>query len=381
MKQLMMMSMLVILAACGGGKKDANATLTDKKLELDKLRKEKETVAAQITKLEEEINKLDPAAAAESSKKLVAVTVIQPEDFAHYIDLQGRISTENVYIVTPRGMGGQVKSVHVKLGDRVRQGQLLLKLDDAVVRQQMAQLKTQLDYARDLYNRQQAVWKEGIGTEVQVLNAKNAVENLEKQMSLLNEQMAMTNVYAPASGVAETVNIRVGELFNGNPAAGITIINPSSLKAVVDVPENYSSKVKKGMDVIIDVPDISKRINSKITLVSETIGQTTRSFIAESKIASDPALKPNQVAIIRILDHASKNAMVIPVATIQTDEKGKFVYVLDTQNGKTVAKKKPVVVGELYEDKIEIRQGLQANDQLITQGFQGLYEGQLITTK
>jgi RND family efflux transporter MFP subunit len=267
------------------------------------------------------------------------------------------------------------------LGDRVRQGQLLLKLDDAVVRQQMAQLKTQMDYARDLYNRQQAVWKEGIGTEVQVLNAKNAVENLEKQMSLLNEQMAMTNVYAPASGVAETVNIRVGELFNGNPAAGITIINPSSLKAVVDVPENYSSKVKKGMDVIIDVPDISKRINSKITLVSETIGQTTRSFIAESKIAADPSLKPNQVAIIRILDHASKNAMVIPVATIQTDEKGKFVYVLDTQNGKTVAKKKPVVVGELYEDKIEIRQGLQANDQLITQGFQGLYEGQLITTK
>jgi multidrug efflux pump subunit AcrA (membrane-fusion protein) len=135
------------------------------------------------------------------------------------------------------------------------------------------------------------------------------------------------------------------------------------------------------MDVIIDVPDISKRINSKITLVSETIGQTTRSFIAESKIAADPSLKPNQVAIIRILDHASKNAMVIPVATIQTDEKGKFVYVLDTQNGKTVAKKKPVVVGELYEDKIEIRQGLQANDQLITQGFQGLYEGQLITTK
>jgi len=376
-----MMSMLVILAACGGGKKDANAILTDKKLELEKLRKEKETVASKITKLEEEINKLDPAAAAEASKKLVAVAILQPKDFAHYIDLQGRISTENVYIVTPRGMGGQVKSVHVKLGDRVRQGQLLLKLDDAVVRQQMAQLKTQMDYARDLYNRQQAVWKEGIGTEVQVLNAKNAVENLEKQMSLLNEQMAMTNVYAPASGVAETVNIRVGELFNGNPAAGITIINPSSLKAVVDVPENYSSKVKKGMDVIIDVPDISKRINSKITLVSETIGQTTRSFIAESKIAADPSLKPNQVAIIRILDHASKNAMVIPVATIQTDEKGKFVYVLDTQNGKTVAKKKPVVVGELYEDKIEIRQGLQANDQLITQGFQGLYEGQLITTK
>lgn len=381
MKQLIMMFMLVVLAACGGGKKDASATLNDKKLELESLRKEKEAVTDKIAKLEDEINKLDPASAAEASKKLVAVTALQPQDFAHYIDLQGRISTENVYVVTPRGMGGQVKAVYVKQGDRVKQGQLLLKLDDAVVRQQMAQLKTQLDYARDLYNRQQAVWKEGIGTEVQVLNARNAVENLEKQQSLLNEQLAMSSVYAQASGVAETVNIRVGETFTGNPAAGITIVNPSQLKAVVDVPENYASKVKKGMEVIVDVPDLQKRINARITLVSELIGQTNRSFTAESKIPADPLLKPNQIAIIRILDHSSKNAIVVPVATVQSDEKGKFVYVMDMQNGKAVAKKKNVVVGELYEDRIEIRQGLQANDQLITQGFQGLYEGQLITTK
>lgn len=381
MKQLIMMFMLVVLAACGGGKKDASATLNDKKLELESLRKEKEAVTDKIAKLEDEINKLDPVSAAEASKKLVAVTALQPQDFAHYIDLQGRISTENVYVVTPRGMGGQVKAVYVKQGDRVKQGQLLLKLDDAVVRQQMAQLKTQLDYARDLYNRQQAVWKEGIGTEVQVLNARNAVENLEKQQNLLNEQLAMSNVYAQASGVAETVNIRVGETFTGNPAAGITIVNPSQLKAVVDVPENYASKVKKGMEVIVDVPDLQKRINARITLVSELIGQTNRSFTAESKIPADPLLKPNQIAIIRILDHSSKNAIVVPVATVQSDEKGKFVYVMDMQNGKAVAKKKNVVVGELYEDRIEIRQGLQANDQLITQGFQGLYEGQLITTK
>ena len=245
----------------------------------------------------------------------------------------------------------------------------------------MAQLRTQLDYARDLYKRQQAVWKEGIGTEVQVLNAKNAVENLEKQMSVLNEQLSMTNVYARVSGVAEAVNIRVGETFTGNPATGITIVNPSALKAVVEVPENYAAKVTRGMEVVIDIPDLNKRINSRISLVSETIGQTTRSFTAESRIPADPLMKPNQVAIIRILDHASKNAIVVPAATIQTDEKGKFVYVMMMENGKAVARKKPVSIGELYEDKVEVRNGLQANDQLITQGFQGLYEGQLITTK
>lgn len=381
MKQLLLIAMMAFLAACGGGRKDGNARLNDMKLELEKLKKERETVGDKILKLEEEIQKADPSAAAEANKKLVAITALQPEDFEHYIDLQGRIATENIYYVTPRGMGGQVKAVYVKQGDRVRQGQLLLKLDDAVVRQQMAQLRTQLDYAKDLYNRQQAVWKEGIGTEVQVLNARNAVENLEKQMQILNEQLAMTNVYAQVSGVAEAVNIRVGETFTGNPAAGITIVNPSALKAVVDVPENYASKVKKGMDVIIDIPDLGKRFNSKISLISETIGQTTRSFVAESKINADPLLKPNQIAVVRILDHASKNTIVIPVATVQSDEKGKFVYVMVTENGKPVAKKKAVVIGELYDDKVEVRQGLQANDQLITQGFQGLYEGQLLTTK
>jgi membrane fusion protein, multidrug efflux system len=381
MKRMVVISMFAFLAACSAGKKDENAKLTEMKTELEKLKKEREAVSEKILKLEEQVNKVDPAAAAEANKKLVAITVLQPQDFAHYIDLQGRISTENIYYVTPRGMGGQVRSVLVKQGDKVRQGQLLLKLDDAVVQQQLSQVKTQLDYARDLYNRQQAVWKEGIGTEVQVLNAKNAVENLERQMSLLNEQLTMTNVYAQVSGVAETVSIRVGETFTGNPVAGITIVNPSALKAVVDVPENYASKVKKGMAVIVDVPDLNKKINTTISLVSEVIGQTTRSFVAECKIPSDENLKPNQIAIVRILDHASKNSIVVPVATIQTDEKGKFVYVMGTENGKAVVMKKQVIIGELYDDKVEIKEGLQANDQLITQGFQGLYEGQLITTK
>jgi RND family efflux transporter MFP subunit len=381
MKRLILLSTLFLLAACGTSKKEGNAQLTDMKVELEKLRKEREGVSEKIQKLEQQLAKIDPAANVEANAKLVQITSLQPEDFAHYIDLQGRIATENIYFVTPRGMGGQVRAVYVKQGDNIKKGQLLLKLDDAVTRQQMAQLRTQLDYARDLYNRQQAVWKEGIGTEVQVLNAKNAVENLEKQMSILNEQAAMSNVYAQASGIAETVNIRVGETFTGNPATGITIVNPSALKAIVEIPENYASKVRKGMDVVVEIPDLGKSFNSKITLISELIGQTNRSFSAETKVPSDPQMKPNQIAIVRILDHASKGAMVIPVATIQTDEKGKFVYVMVNENGKMIARKKPINVGELYNDKVEVKQGLSSNDQLITLGFQGLYEGQLITTK
>lgn len=381
MKQIVVVGTLLLLAACTAGRKENNGQLTDLRTELEGLKKQRDGINEKITKLEEQILKADPNAVAEENAKLVEVTAIQPKDFEHFIDLQGRISTENIFYVTPRGMGGQVKAIYVRQGDRVRKGQLLIKLDDAVIRQQMSSLKTQLDYAQDLYNRQQNVWKEGIGTEVQVLTAKNQVQSLEKQMSLLQEQLSMTNVYAQVSGVAENVDIRVGEQFTGNPAAGITIVNPSSLKAVVDIPENYISKVQKGVPVVIGLPDLGKEYRSNISLVSEVIGQNTRSFTAEAKIPGDPSLKPNLVAIVKILDHAAKDAIVVPVGTIQTDEKGKFVFVLEEQNGKQIARKKPVNIGELYNENVEIKTGLAVNEKLITGGYQGLYDGQVVTLK
>ena len=380
MKKVLIIVSLAVLASCGSDNKAKEGSLNDLKAQLEGLKKERSTLDGKIASIEDEIKKLDTSMSADVAK-LVEVTSITLQNFEHFIDLQGKVATENIYYVTPRGMGGQVKEIFVKQGDNVRKGQLLIKLDDAIIRQQMATLQNQLNYAKDLYARQQNVWKEGIGTEVQVLNSKNAVENLEKQMDLLKEQQSMTNVYAQVSGVAETVNIRVGEQFNGNPMAGITIVNPSSLKAVVDIPENYLSKVTKGMPVLVELPDLQKSFRSTISLVSETIGITTRSFVAETKIPSDPMIKPNQIAIVKILDHSTKNAVVVPLETLQTDEKGKFVFVMEEANGKKIAKKKPVNIGELYDEFVEIKTGLTANEKLITKGFQGLYDGQVIATK
>jgi RND family efflux transporter MFP subunit len=381
MKKILTISAIFFLAACGGGSKNGSSGLAEMKAELESLRKQKDDISAKITALEKQVLKADPSAAAAENAKLVAITPVKLQDFEHYIDLQGRISTENMYYVTPRGMGGQVKAIYVKQGDKVSKGKLLLKLDDAVIRQQMSSLRTQLNFAKDIYERQQNVWKEGIGTEVQVLNAKNNVESLERQMDVLNEQLLMTSVYAQASGIAEEVNIRIGEQFTGNPAAGITIINPSNLKAVVEIPENYIAKIQKGMPVVIEVLDLNKTIKSNISLISELIGQNTRSFTAEAKIPSDPALKPNEIVVVKILDHSSKDAIVAPIATIQSDEKGKFVFEEEMKDGKLIARKKPVTIGDLYDEMVEVRTGLNVDDKLITQGFQGLYDGQLIINK
>ena len=375
MKHFLILCSIILLAACSGNKEE-KGELSVKKSELEKLTKERDAISAKITALEIEISKHDTA--ANEKMKLVEIQTLTKQNFSHYIELQGKISTENIYYVTPRGMGGQVKELFVKLGDKVKKGQLLMKLEDGIVQQNIKQVENQLSFAKNIFSRQENLWKDGIGTEIQFLSAKNNVESLEKQLNIVKEQLSTTNVISEVSGIVDNVTIRVGETFVGSPMAGITIVNPTSMKAMVDVPENYVSKVRKGMPVIVTVPDINQSFNSQISLISESINVTSRSFIAESKLPSSAIIKPNQVAIIKLLDHESKNTIVVPVETVQTDEKGKFVYILSEENGKTIARKKSIQIGEFYDELIEVKSGLDAGDKIVSKGFQGLYEGQLI---
>jgi len=280
-------------------------------------------------------------------------------------------------------MGGQITAIYVKEGDPVRKGQLLLKTDDAIIRQQIEQAKIQQSYVKDIYARRKNLWDQNIGSEVEVITAKSNVDNAEKQLNLLNEQLQMSNVYSEVAGIVESVTIRVGETFSGASAAnaGISIVNKNNLKSSVEIPENYLGKVKVGTPVIVEVPDAGKKFQASVTRVSQLISSNSRSFTTETKLPNDPALKPNQLALVKIQDYSVANTLVVPLATIQTDEKGKYVFVQADEKGKKVARKRQIQVGDIYGENIEVKQGLNEGDQLISQGFQSLYDGQLITTE
>jgi RND family efflux transporter MFP subunit len=379
-------AVVVLVAACGASSSSEgkNKELEQKKEKLEELKKEQTKVNDQIASLEKEIAKLDTSAAKTEKPKLVVLSNVQPASFNHYIDLQGKVDADNQAWVTPRGQGGQVRAIYVKQGDRVRKGQLLVKLDDAVQRQQIEQANVQLNLAKDLYNRRKNLWDQKIGTEVELLQAKTNVENLQKQIDLLKENLDMTNVYAEIGGVADQVTLKVGEFFAPASASqlGIRIVNNNNLKVTANVPEAYQSKVKVGNNIVINLPeDNNKTLNAKVTVAGSVIDPNTRSFYIEARIPANAGLRPGQVAMVRIQDYAAANAITIPVNTIQNDEKGKFVMVAATENGKKVAKKRPVDVGLLYGDKLEVKNGLQAGDVLITDGFQGLYDGQPIITE
>jgi len=212
-----------------------------------------------------------------------------------------------------------------------------------------------------------------------VITAKNNVDAINKQIATMNETWNTSLVYAPVSGIADEVNVKAGETFTG--VNQIKIINNNNLKMVTEVPENYIARVRKGDKVIVSVPESGKdSIPSVISMVSASINPTTRSFITEAKLPSDPFLKPNQLATLRILDYKVKAALVVPVNVVQTDEKGKYVYVVEKTGNKAVARKKSVTVGEVYNGNIEIKDGLSGGDTIITEGYQTVYDGQAVTT-
>ncbi len=389
--------LMIFIASCGNGQKDESAGITDKKATLAKLKASQIKTEEEIRKLQAELEKLDSNTANAAKIKLVSVVPVTTQDFKHFIDLKGHVDAENISYISPRGMPGQVKALYVQQGQHVNKGQLLLKLDDAIFRQQVVAarqsleiIKTQLSFEKDLYQRQKNLWNQGIGTEVQLIGSKTKVEALENQLQSANEnikvaieQMNTTNVYSDVSGIADVVSIRVGETFQGMTAMGpqIKIVNTSKLKIVTNVPENYMSRIRNGSIVEITIPDVNKIISSTISLISQSIDPVQRGFIAEAKIPYDAILKPSQSAIVKILDYTAPNAIVIPVNVLQSDETGKYVYVLTkNSNNSSTAHRITVTIGEVYGENVEIKAGLKAGDELVTEGFQNLYEGQMITT-
>lgn len=373
----------ILLSACGNSSKESKGELSDKKAQLEKLKGEQKKINDQIASLEAEIAKLDPDAEA-GVAKLVAIAPVTTSPFEHFIEIQGSVEATNIsYVAPPNGQGGVVKALYVTQGQHVSKGQVLARLDDAVIRQQIEPLQVQLNAAEDTYKRTKNLYDQGIGTYQNVLNAKTQVETLQGNIATLKKQAALMTVTAPQSGVADQVNVRVGEMFTGGALVPqIRIVNTSDLKIKANIPENYIGDVNVGSPVEVILPDENNRVvNAKVSVVNKVIDPATRTFYIEAKVPSSSNLRPNQVAKVHIKDYGNPDAITIPMSTLQNDETGKYVMLAAKEGNKLVARKRTITVGELYNDKLEVKSGLQPGDQLITEGFQGLYEGQLITTQ
>jgi membrane fusion protein, multidrug efflux system len=371
----------LLLASCGSSTVQKDDSLQGKKAQLTSLKEQQDKLTQQIASLQAEIDKADPAAATAEKAKLVALTALAPTAFTHYIDLQGDVEAVNTSYISPRGTGGVVREVYVKQGDHVKQGQLLIKLDDAVQRQTVASDQTQIAYAKDLYQRRKNLWDEKIGTEVDLVNAKNQVDQAEAKLKIDQEQLDFTNVYADIPGTVNILNVKVGESFAPG-SQSLQILNTDNLKVVVQVPEIYQERIRVGTPVKIAFPGLNgKIIIGTVRIAGQVISTANRAFQVEIHIPNTSDIRANQVAIVKLQDYTASNVLTIPINTVQSDETGKYVMLGVKEGARLLAHKKTITIGQTYADRVEVTGGLQPGDQLITDGYQGLYEGQLITTQ
>lgn len=362
-----------LLVGCSQEKK---SDLQSKRDELAELKSQQTELAGKIKTLEADLAKLDPQKAEEVRLKDVTVAPVSATTFRHFVELQGTIDAKNNVEVSPKS-GGVVTAVYVKEGDRVRAGQTIAKIDDQILRESLAEIKTQLSLANTVYEKQAALWNQQIGTEIQYLQAKNNKESLERRIATLNAQLGQSAVTAPISGVVDQVNVKIGQ--SAAPGLGLVrIVNLAQLKVVAKVADTYSGSVRKGDAVVVRFPDINRELNTRISFVSTTVDPLSRTFAIEAPLPSDNSLKPNMLAQVKINDQTKANAIVINQNLIQSTENGQLVYVAVNEGGKKVAKARTVKTGEAYGGRIAITQGLKAGDQVVTAGYQDLVDGQPI---
>lgn len=382
---ILILPIVFLLASCGGGnKKDVDTLISEKNVaeiteERNALKAEKTELDAKIKKLSDAIEEINP------TKKYPLVTTVVAKDslFNHYLELQGSVDTKKNIVITPE-MSGILKQVFVKEGQRVSKGQILARVDDGGMSQQLAQLQIQADFAKTTFDRQKRLWDQKIGSEIQFLQTKSSYEAQQKAVDQLKVQIAKTAIKAPFSGVIDDVITEQGSVVGAGQSQIIRIVNLRDMYIEAVIPEKYLTSVVKGADVEVFFPVLGTTTKEKIRQSSDFIDPNNRTYKIEIGISNKEGnIKPNLTAKLKINDYTNEKAILIPQSVISENSEGdQYVFVAHDIKGK-MAKAKRVIVetGKTQGDFIEITNGLKNGDAVITEGARSVKDDQEIEIK
>jgi membrane fusion protein (multidrug efflux system) len=365
---------VMLLAACTGGEKQ---DLAAKKKELSDLKNQERQIMERIPVVEKEIAKLDTSVKIQAKTKLVGVDTIQPVTFKHYVEVQGQVDAKE-NILAMQLVPGVVTAILVNAGDHVRKGQVLYTTDASVNETQIATLRTQLNLATTVYEKQARLWKENIGSEVQYLQAKTNKEAAESQLAQLQNAVELTKCKSPIDGVVDEIRLKIGDMAAASQLMpGVRVVNNSSLVIKAKLSDAQIGLLEVGDMVKVNFPDINKTIDSKVSFVGQVVDKTSRTFNVEVKLDNkDANYKSNMIAKLLINDDVEQNVITVPTNTVQQNEKGQS-YVLIADNG--TAAKRIVETGNSYNGTTVIKSGLTKGDKVISFGYSEVVDGQKIS--
>ncbi len=374
----------ITLGACSNNKNSESVQEAIDSGDLKTMTEKREQVMASYDSIGKLLSQLELAIAEkDTTSRYPLVTVFEVKDtvFSRFVAIQGNVETSENILIYPEYQG-VLSNVYVKQGQQVSRGQVLAKIDDGGLSSQLAQLETQYALAKTTYERQQRLWDQQIGSEIQLLQAKTNMEASESAVKQLQSQLGKTSIRAPFSGVIDEIITEQGSVVGPGGMALMRLVNLSDMRVKASVPENYLQSVTKGDPVKVNFPAIDTSIDGKISGVGSFINPTNRTFQIEVEIPNtEQKIKPNLMASLQINDYTNENALAIPANCIQENAIGeKFVYVLTEIEGNTAqVSRKQIETGKRSEGFVEVLSGLADADVVVKDGALTLKDGARIT--
>lgn len=374
----------ILFVSCG---KKSGSTIEDviatndieqikaKKAEIETKQQE---ITAQLKQLNTKLDELD------TNKKVPLITTFKAkqEVFTHFLELQGNVQTKQNILVYPE-MPGIIEEILVKEGQQVKKGDVLARIKDGGLSQQLAQLETQAALSKTVYERQERLWKQKIGSEMQYLQSKAQYEANEKAVEQMKSQIEKTTILAPFDGTIDNVIKEPGTVVApGQGSEVFRIVNLNNMYITTDVPERYIASITKGKKVKVNFPVLGEDLTSNVNQVGSFINPSNRSFRIEVPVPNKSGnVKPNLTAKIQINDYTNKTAILIPQSIISENANGEqFVYVIKNKNANNEAVAERVIIktGKTQGDVIEVLANLSVGTEIILEGARSVNNGQTV---
>lgn len=319
-------------------------------------------------------------------KPLVKLQPAKKETFRHQIKVQGNVETDQDILLSAE-MGGLITSINVKEGQTVRKGQIIAQIDASVLTSNVQELKTQLEYAEYMLEKQEELKKRGVGSEFDLETAKNQVNSLKASMNSLNTQRGKATIRAPFTGVIDQVFASQGQM--AGPSSPIArLVNNSQVDIISTVSEKHYNKIKVGTPIRVTFPNYSDTVvDLKITNVGNYIEPTNRTFRIMSTIKNNKMFLPNMLAEVCITDMEVDSGLVIPSKSILKDQNSNdFVYVATKHKGdQNLYKVKKVTIEliEQFEGKtlLSPKSPIKEGDSIVVDGARGISDGDIVRIK
>jgi len=376
--------LVLVLASCGGDKKKNSVESVLQSNNLENIRKKRADLVNEQQVLQSKIKQLDDAISKIDTVKnvpLITTFTAKQEVFKHMLEIQGNVTTKNLLVITPE-YNGILTNVYVKEGQKVRKGQILAKIDDGGLSQQVAQMQIQADLAKTTFERQERLWEQNIGSEIQYLQAKSTYESQIEAVNQLKQQIAKTTVRAPFSGTIDDVITEQGSVVGAGQTPLMRIVNLRDMYIETDIPESYISNVTKGKQVTVEFPVLGKTIETEVRQAGDFINSANRTFKVKIDIPNqDKSIKPNLTAKLKINDYTNEKALLVPQSIISENAQGEqYVYVVNSKNGNEegIANRVIIKTGKTQGDVIEVLEGIKSGAEIIQEGARSVKDGQVV---